>query len=59
MSSFQRKLQRQKEKAEGTLVYKKVAARKLGISVAEYNRRMIRREKNLKELTGGNENGKG
>lgn len=59
MSGLQRKLERQKAKAEGTLVYKKVAARKLGISVAEYNLRMKRREKNLKEITGGNENGKG
>lgn len=59
MGGLRRKLERQKAKAEGTLVYKKVAARKLGISVTEYNRRMKRREKNLKELTGGSENGKG
>ena len=59
MGSLQMRLERQKAKAEGTLVYKKAAARKLGISVAEYNRRMKRREKNLKEITGGNENGKG
>lgn len=59
MGNLARKLQRQKAKAEGTLEHKKVAARKLGISVAEYNRRMKRREKNLKEITGGSENGKG
>lgn len=59
MGSLARKLQRQKAKAEGTLEYKKVAARKLGISVSKYNRRMKRREKNLKEITGGSENGKG
>lgn len=59
MGGLRRKLERQKAKAEDTLVYKKVAARKLGISVSEYNRRMKRREKNLKEITGGNENGKG
>lgn len=59
MGSLARKLQRQKAKTEGTLEYKKVAARKLGISVSEYNRRMKRREKNLKEITGGSENGKG
>lgn len=59
MGSLARKLQRQKAKDEGTLEYKKVAARKLGISVSEYNRRMKRREKNLKEITGGSENGKG
>jgi hypothetical protein len=59
VGGLRRKLERQKAKAEDTLVYKKVAARKLGISVSEYNRRMKRREKNLKEITGGNENGKG
>ncbi len=36
MGGLARKLQRQKAKAEGTLEYKKVAARKLGISVSEY-----------------------
>lgn len=48
MGGLARKLQRQKAKAEGTLEYKKVAARKLGISVSEYNRRMKRREKKSK-----------
>ena len=59
MGSLARKLQRQKARAEGNLVHKKVIAKKLGISVAEYNRRMERREKNLNEFDGGNENGKG
>lgn len=59
MGNLARKLQRQKAKAEGTLVHKKVVAKKLGISVAEYNRRMARREKNLNEFDGGIENGKG
>ena len=35
----------------GTLIHKKVVARKMGCkSVEEYNRRMARREKNLKEM---------
>lgn len=35
----------------GTLLHKKVVARKMGCkSVEEYNRRMARREKNLKEM---------
>lgn len=58
MSGLQRKLQRQKAKADGTLLYKKKVAKKLGISVSELDRRMKRREKNLRELTGGTENGK-
>lgn len=59
MSGLQRKLQRQKAKADSTLLYKKKVAKKLGVSVSELDRRMKRREKNLKELTGGTENGKG
>lgn len=58
MGGITRKIQRQKAKAEGTLIYKKKVARKLGVPVAELNRRMKRREKNLKELNGGNDNGK-
>lgn len=58
MSGLSRKLQRQKAKAEGTLVYKKKIAKKLGISVSEMDRRMKQREKNLIELNGGTENGK-
>lgn len=58
MSGLNRKLQRQKAKAEGTLVYKKKIAKKLGISVEELNNRLKRREKNLTELNGGTENGK-
>ena len=49
--SLKRKLQRQIQKNNGTLDYKKVLARKLGCkSVKEYNDRMARRERNLKEL---------
>lgn len=59
MGSLARKLQREKMRAEGTLEHKKIIARKLGISVSEYNERMKRREKNLKEINGGNEHGKG
>lgn len=58
MSGLNRKLQRQKAKADGTLVYKKKIAKKLGISVDELNNRLKRREKNLTELNGGTENGK-
>lgn len=58
MSGLARKLQRQKAKAEGTLIYKKKVARKLGVSVSEFDRRMKRREKNLQELNGGKDNGK-
>ena len=51
MSSFKRKMQRQIQKNNGTLLHKKVVARKMGRkSVEEYNRRMARREKNLKEM---------
>lgn len=51
MSSFKRKMQRQIQKNNGTLLHKKVVARKMGCkSVEEYNRRMARREKNLKEI---------
>lgn len=51
MSSFKRKMQRQIQKNNGTLLHKKVLARKMGCkSVEEYNRRMARRERNLKEM---------
>ena len=51
MSSFKRQMQRQIQKNNGTLLHKKVVARKMGCkSVEEYNRRMARREKNLKEM---------
>lgn len=44
MSSFKRKMQRQIQKNNGTLLHKKVVARKMGCkSVEEYNRRMARR----------------
>ena len=59
MSGLSRKLQGQKAKSEGTLVYKKKVAKKLGISVAELDYRMKRREKNLNNFDGGTENGKG
>lgn len=49
--SLKRKLQRQIQKNNGTLDHKKVLARKLGCkSVREYDERMKRREKNLREL---------
>ena len=58
MSSLERKMKRQIQKDSGNLTYNKVVARKLGCSVSELKKRMKRREKNLKEITGGNENGK-
>lgn len=57
MSSIKRKLERNKAKQEGTLLYKKVLARKFGCSVPELNKRLKRRETNLKKLEGKN-NGK-
>ena len=40
MSSFKRKMQRQIQKNNGTLLHKKVVARKMGCkSVEEYNRK--------------------
>lgn len=50
MSSIKRKLKRQKAKQDGTLLYKKVLARKFGCSVPELNKRLKRREDNLKKL---------
>ena len=58
MSSLKRKMQRKIQKNNGELTYKKVIARKLGCSVKELNKRLDRREKKLKEITGGNEDGK-
>jgi len=58
VSSLSRKMQRQIQKANGELTHKKVVARKLGCSVKELDKRMERREKNLKEITGGSNNGK-
>lgn len=52
MSSIKRKLNRQRAKNEGTLLHKKVLAKKLGCSVPELNERLKRRENNLKKLEG-------
>lgn len=54
MGSIKRKLERQKAKQDGTLLYKKVLARKFGCSVPELNKRLKRREKNLRELEDNN-----
>lgn len=48
MSSL-RKMQRSIQKSKGELTHKKVIAKKLGCSVADLNKRMERREKNLEE----------
>ena len=57
MSSSKRNMQRQIQKNNGDLTYKKVIARKFGCSVKELNKRLERREKNLRELE-DNKNGK-
>ena len=54
MSNIKRKLQRQIQKNNGELTHKKAVAKKMGISLAEYERRMERREKNLREMEGNN-----
>ena len=54
MSSLKRKMKRQIQKNNGTLTHKKAIARKMGISVSEYDRRMERRERNLKEMEDNN-----
>ena len=56
MSSIKREIARKKAKQEGTLVHKKVIARKFGCSVTELNERLKRREKNLKKLEETNDN---
>lgn len=55
MSSLSRKLSRQKAKQDGTFLYKKVLARKFGCSVPELNKRLERRENNLKNLEDKND----
>lgn len=51
MSSFKRKMQRQIQKNNGTLLHGFTAhLSSYYLFVEEYNRRMARREKNLKEM---------
>ena len=47
---LKRKMQRQIQRNNGTLVHKKVIAKKMGCSVREYDERMKRRERNLKKM---------
>jgi hypothetical protein len=47
-------MQRQLQKNSGTLTHKKAVAKKLGISIAELNNRLARREQNLKEMEDNN-----
>lgn len=47
-------MKRQIQKNNGTLTHKKALARKMGITVSEFDKRMARREKNLKELEDNN-----
>ena len=51
MSSM-KSLKRQIQKNNGTLVHKKVLAKKLGCSLSELDERLVRREQNLKEMEG-------
>lgn len=55
MSSIKRKLERQKAKEDGTFIYKKALAKKFGCSVPELNKRLKRREENLKKLEDNND----
>ena len=50
MSNIERKLKRKIQKNNGELNYKKVLAKKLGCTVSELDKRMERREKNLREM---------
>ena len=52
MSGLKRKMQRQIQRNNGELTHKKVIARKMGCSVPELNKRLKRREKNLREMEG-------
>ena len=45
-----RKVKRQIQKNNGTLLHKKVVARKMGLSVSEYDRKMAEKERRLKEM---------
>lgn len=57
MSGIKRKMQRQIQKNNGELTYKKVIARKMGCSVSELNKRLKRREEKLKKME-DNQDGK-
>ena len=48
-------MERAKAKQDGNLQYKKVLARKFGCSVPELNKRLKRRENNLKKLEDKND----
>ena len=50
MSSIKRKLKRHIQKSNGDLVHKKAVAKKLGCTLSELEKRMERREKNLREI---------
>ena len=54
MSSLERKLQRQIQKNNGTLTHKKVLAKKLGCTLAELDRRLAKREENLRQMEDDN-----
>ena len=52
MSSLERKMERQIKKKKGTLIHKKAIAKKMGCSVEELDKRLARREENLREMEG-------
>ena len=54
MSSLKRKLQRQIQKNNGTLTHKKVLAKKLGCSLADLDKRLAKREENLRQMEDNN-----
>ncbi len=54
MSSLKRKMERRKAKEDGSLLHKKVLARKFGCTVPELNKRLKRREENLKKMEDNN-----
>ena len=58
MSNIKRKLKRQIQKSNGELVHKKAVAKKMGCTLSELEKRMERRERNLREITGGKYNGR-
>lgn len=45
-----RSLKRQRKKSNGTLLHKKALANKLGCTLSELDKRLEKREKNLKDM---------
>ena len=47
-------MQRQIQKNNGTLTHKKVLAKKMGCTLAELDKRLAKREENLRKMEGNN-----